>query len=84
MSRAGDSGIERLAVLPLANFTNDSSQDFFVQGVHDALISELQQAGLSSSYSRPGRLSFHEPVVRDIANWVLDRVLDERANGGAA
>jgi choline monooxygenase len=50
----------------------------------DNTISELQQAGLSSSYSRPGRLSFHEPVVRDIANWVLDWVLDERASRGAA
>lgn len=42
----------------------------------DNAISELQQIGISSSFSRPGRLSFHEPVVRDIANWVLDRVLD--------
>ena len=43
----------------------------------DNAISELQQAGLSSSLSRPGRLSFHEPVVRDIANWVLGYVLDD-------
>jgi phenylpropionate dioxygenase-like ring-hydroxylating dioxygenase large terminal subunit len=50
----------------------------------DNAISELQQAGLSSSYSKPGRLSFHEPVVRDIANWVLDQVLDTRASGGVA
>jgi phenylpropionate dioxygenase-like ring-hydroxylating dioxygenase large terminal subunit len=41
----------------------------------DNAISELQQAGLSF-LSRPGRLSMHEPVVRDIANWVLDHVLD--------
>lgn len=50
----------------------------------DNAISELQQAGLSSSLSRPGRLSFHEPVVRDIANWVLDHVLDKEADGRAA
>ncbi|HLI13831.1 MAG TPA: aromatic ring-hydroxylating dioxygenase subunit alpha [Alphaproteobacteria bacterium] len=43
----------------------------------DNAISEAQQAGLSSSFSRPGRLSFHESVVHDIAKWVLDRVLDE-------
>ena len=42
----------------------------------DNAISELQQIGLGSSQSRPGRLSFREPVVHDIANWVLDRVLD--------
>ena len=41
----------------------------------DNAISERQQAGLSSSFSRPGRLSSYEPAVRDIANWILDRVL---------
>ncbi|MFI4986250.1 MAG: aromatic ring-hydroxylating dioxygenase subunit alpha [Alphaproteobacteria bacterium] len=42
----------------------------------DNAISERQQAGLTSSFSRPGRLSCREPLVHDIANWVLDRVLD--------
>ena len=42
----------------------------------DNRISETQQAGLKSSFSRPGRFSFHEPVVQAIANWVLDHVLD--------
>lgn len=41
----------------------------------DNWISEMQQEGLRSRFSRPGRLSFHEPVVHDIANWVLDRVV---------
>lgn len=41
----------------------------------DNAISERQQAGVHSSFCSPGRLSFHEPIVRDIANWVLDRVL---------
>jgi serine/threonine protein kinase len=39
--------MRRLAVLPLASFTNDSTQQYFVQGVHDALIFDLQQAGVS-------------------------------------
>lgn len=39
-------------------------------------ISEKQQSGLRSSLSRPGRYSWHEPVVHDIAKWVLDHVLD--------
>ncbi len=43
----------------------------------DNAISERQQAGLASSFNRPGRLSCREPLVHDIANWVLDRVLDE-------
>lgn len=42
----------------------------------DNAISERQQAGLRSSFASPGRLSVREPMVRDIANWVLDRVLD--------
>jgi len=45
----------------------------------DNAISELQQAGIASSFSRPGRLSHHEPIVRNIANWELDRVLDGSA-----
>ena len=41
----------------------------------DNAISERQQAGLQSSFSMPGRLSSQELVVREIANWVLDRVI---------
>jgi TolB-like protein/Flp pilus assembly protein TadD len=43
----GHATIKRLAVLPLAGFTNDTSQEYFVDGVHDALISDLQEAGLT-------------------------------------
>jgi serine/threonine-protein kinase len=43
----GHAIMRRLAVLPLASFTNDTSQEYFVQGVHDALISDLQEAGLT-------------------------------------
>ena len=39
--------IERLAVLPLTNRTNDPEQEYFVEGVHEALISELAQIGIS-------------------------------------
>ncbi len=38
---------ERLAVLPPANLMNDPEQDYFVQGMHSALISELQLAGVA-------------------------------------
>jgi eukaryotic-like serine/threonine-protein kinase len=33
--------IRRLAVLPLANHTGDAAQDYFVDGMHDALLAEL-------------------------------------------
>jgi len=39
--------IELLAVLPASNMTRDPAQDFFVDGVHEALVTELQRAGLS-------------------------------------
>jgi serine/threonine-protein kinase len=43
----GGSGYERLAVLPPTNLMNDPDQAYFVQGVHIALISELQKAGVT-------------------------------------
>lgn len=33
--------IRRLAVLPLENLTGDAGQDYFVAGMHDALVTEL-------------------------------------------
>ena len=44
----------------------------------DIWISEEQQAGLESPFSSTSRLSSEEPLVHSIANWVLDRVLDDR------
>jgi phenylpropionate dioxygenase-like ring-hydroxylating dioxygenase large terminal subunit len=41
----------------------------------DIAISEVQQQGVSTVFSRPGRLSEHEPLVHAIDNWVLDHVL---------
>ena len=43
----GTPRIERLAVLPASNMTRDAEQDYFVDGVHEALVTELQRAGLS-------------------------------------
>lgn len=38
--------IDRVAVLPFGNLMDDPEHDFFVQGMHSELISELQQAGV--------------------------------------
>ena len=35
--------IRRLAVLPLANLTGDERQAYFVDGMHEALVTELSQ-----------------------------------------
>lgn len=40
--------MERLAVLPLANLTNNPAQEYLAAGVHEALISELGRLGLST------------------------------------
>jgi serine/threonine-protein kinase len=40
------SEIRALAVLPLKNLMNDPAQDYFVEGMHDALITELAKTGL--------------------------------------
>jgi len=50
----------------------------------DNEISEVQHAGLSSPLARPGRYSHLEPLVHDIANWVLDRVLDDKVASSTA
>lgn len=42
----------------------------------DVEICEIQQAGLESPLSDTGRISWREPLVHTIGNWVLDRVLD--------
>ncbi len=42
----GGPAYERLAVLPPANLMNDPEQEYFVAGMHNALISELQRAGV--------------------------------------
>ena len=41
----------------------------------DNAISERQKQGLNSRSSRPGRLSYYEPCVHAIANWVLDQTI---------
>jgi choline monooxygenase len=42
----------------------------------DIVASERQQRGLDSPFVRPGRFSHREPLVHEIDNWILDRVLD--------
>jgi hypothetical protein len=43
--------------------------------VEDKDISVRQYAGLQSPYARAARLCNEELMVRDFANWVLDRVV---------
>jgi eukaryotic-like serine/threonine-protein kinase len=46
-STLGAARIERLAVLPLVDMNGDPDREYLLEGVHEALISELARTGLS-------------------------------------
>jgi len=77
----GAPAIERLAVLPIANSMNDPAQDFFVRGLHDALISELGLAGVTV-IGRQSVMKYRDTdtPVREIAPELdLDAVIEGSA-----
>ncbi|UCC84537.1 MAG: protein kinase [Gemmatimonadota bacterium] len=65
----GGPAYERLAVLPPTNLMNDPEQEYFVQGVHKALISELQRAGVAV-IARTSVLQYEntQKPIREIAD----------------
>ena len=65
---AGGPAIERLAVLPVDNLTNDPDQEYLVQGVHRGLIEELSLAG-ASVIARRSVMQYQnsDKPIRDIA-----------------
>ncbi len=69
MNVLGGPAYERLAVLPPANLMNDPEQEYFVQGVHTALISELQRAGVAV-IARTSVLQYEntQKPIREIAS----------------
>jgi len=50
--------IRRIAVLPLENLSADTSQQYFVEGMHDALVTELAKIGALSVISRTSVLGY--------------------------
>jgi TolB-like protein/tRNA A-37 threonylcarbamoyl transferase component Bud32/Flp pilus assembly protein TadD len=48
----GPASIESLAVLPLDNLMGDTEQEYLVQGMHEALITELSRIGALKVISR--------------------------------
>jgi eukaryotic-like serine/threonine-protein kinase len=67
-TRTQHAPIRRLAVLPLANLTNDPNQEYFTQGMQDALITELTQAGVPViGRTSVNRYQHTTKSVRDIA-----------------
>jgi TolB-like protein/Tfp pilus assembly protein PilF len=56
----GSSHIESLAVLPLANLGGDSGQDYFVEGMQEALIAELSKISALKVISRTSTLRYRK------------------------
>jgi serine/threonine-protein kinase len=54
----GGARIESLAVLPLQNLSNDPEQDYFVDGVTEALISNLARIGSLRVISRTSVMTY--------------------------
>jgi TolB-like protein/tetratricopeptide (TPR) repeat protein len=70
--------MQRLAVLPLTNILNDPEQAFFVEGAHEAIISEFQMAGIGV-IARRSVMQYEEmnTPIREIAQDLnLDAVLE--------
>lgn len=73
--------IERVALLPFENDRNDPAQDFFIDGMHDALITEMGQAGIEV-IGRRSVMRYRDDVtpVRDIARELnVDAVIESFA-----
>ncbi len=58
-----------VAVLPFANMAHDPSQDFFVEGIHEALITDLAKLGTLKVTSRNSVLRYkdHTLQLEDVA-----------------
>ncbi len=54
----GGGPIESVAVLPFVNLSGDAEQEYFVDGMHDLLISELAQIGALTVISRTSVMQF--------------------------
>jgi DNA-binding SARP family transcriptional activator/TolB-like protein/Tfp pilus assembly protein PilF len=50
--------MRRIAVLPLENLTGDTAQEYFVEGMHDALVTELAKIRGLSVISRTSVLGY--------------------------
>ncbi len=67
--RAGDSTITSVAVLPLANLSGDPAQEYFSDGMTDAIINELSRASTLKVISRTSVMRYENTnkAVSEIA-----------------
>lgn len=55
-----EASIRSIAVLPLDNLMRDLEEDYFVEGMHEALITELSKVGALKVISRTSTLRYRE------------------------
>jgi len=60
LTRASSPAIHSLAVLPLANLSNDPNQEYFSDGMTDALITDLAQIGSLKVISRTSTAQYKQ------------------------
>ena len=71
--------IRSLAVLPLANTSNDPSQDFFADGMTDELITQLGKVGALRVISRTSAMTYkgaHKPLATIARELNVDAVIE--------
>jgi serine/threonine protein kinase/tetratricopeptide (TPR) repeat protein len=56
-----DAGVRSIAVLPLDNLSGDQEQEYFADGVTDALISELARSRTARVISRTSVMTYKRP-----------------------
>jgi TolB-like protein/DNA-binding winged helix-turn-helix (wHTH) protein/Flp pilus assembly protein TadD len=71
--------IRSLAVLPLSNLSGDPQQDYFADGMTDALITDLAKIGALKVISRTSVMRFkgtREPLAEIAKNLEVDGILE--------
>ena len=71
--------IHSLAVLPLANLSGDSSQDYLADGMTDALITDLSKIGALRVISRTSAMQYkgvHKTVPEIAKELNVDGVVE--------
>lgn len=78
-SRADGGRIESLAVLPLKNLMGEPEQDYFVEGMHEALIAELSRMSALRVISRTSTLRYRDtekPLPQVARELTVDGVIE--------
>jgi TolB-like protein len=79
LARPAAPKISSLVVLPLANLSGDPSQDFFADGMTEALISELSQIGGLGVVSRTSAMQYkgtHKPLRQIVSELGVDGAIE--------